>query len=136
MSTIESDLALLRTAALFDLSTAEGRKESVSRLRALFYRLHEIAQPRTVFEIGAKEATFSRTVRQLLPEARVIAFEANPFVFNKQRKASDPTNDGVDYLRADRSSWAAGEANPWLQLPAESAGQRGDDGAAGALHSG
>jgi FkbM family methyltransferase len=97
MSLIDVDLALLRTAALFDLSTPEGRKESVTRLRGLFYRLHEITQPRTVFEIGAKEATFSRTIRKLLPRSRAIAFEANPFVFAKEKKASDPKLDGVDY---------------------------------------
>jgi FkbM family methyltransferase len=97
MSLIESDLALLRTAALFDLTTSEGRKESVTRLRSLFYQLHQVLQPRSVMEIGAKEATFSRTVKALLPEARCIAFEANPFVFAKQKKNSDPKRQGVEY---------------------------------------
>lgn len=97
MSLLESDLALLRTAALFDLSTPEGRKESVARLRSLFYRLHEVLRPRSTLEIGAKEATFSRTIRKLLPETRAIAFEANPFVFQKQRRHSDPKRDGVEY---------------------------------------
>src|SRR5688500_11029449 len=97
MSLIETDLALLRTAALFDLSTPEGCKESVQRLRSLFYKLHLVLQPRSVMEIGAKEATFSRTIKHLLPDTRCIAFEANPFVFRKQKKPSDPKRDGVEY---------------------------------------
>jgi FkbM family methyltransferase len=97
MDLTESDLALLRTAMLFDLTTLEGRKDSVARLRSLFYRLHEILQPRTVFEIGAKEATFSRTIRKISPRSRAVAFEANPHVYAKQRKEADPKRDGVDY---------------------------------------
>ena len=67
MSLIETDLALLRTASLYDLSTPEGCKESVTRLRNLFYKLHQVLEPRSVLEIGAKEATFSRTIKKLLP---------------------------------------------------------------------
>jgi FkbM family methyltransferase len=97
MTLTDSDLGLLRTAALFDLSTVDGRKDSVAALRGLYYHLHEILEPRTAFEIGAKEATYSRTVRKLLPRCRAVAFEANPFVFAKERKRSDPRKDRVDY---------------------------------------
>lgn len=97
MSLIEADLALLHTASLFDLASQEGRKRSVDSLRRLFFNLHEVLQPKVVLEIGAKEATFSRTMRKALPDAKIIAFEANPYVYAKQRKASDPVADGVDY---------------------------------------
>lgn len=97
MSLIEADLSLLRTASLFDLATPEGRKRSVDTLRQLFFDLHETLQPQVVLEIGAKEATFSRIMRKTLPEAKVIAFEANPYVYAKQRKVSDPIAEGVDY---------------------------------------
>jgi FkbM family methyltransferase len=97
MSLIEADLALLRTASLFDLATPQGRKLSVESLRRLFFALHEVLQPQVVLEIGAKEATFSRTMRKALPNAKVIAFEANPFVYAKQRKLADPIAEGVDY---------------------------------------
>ncbi len=52
--------------------------------------------PTLSLEIGAHEADFSRWMKEAAPEARVVAFEANPFVHEKFAAAHD--DSGVEYL--------------------------------------
>jgi len=89
------DLALLQTASLFDLSTAEGGRASNAWLVDLFTRLVVAVRPKLVLELGAREATFSRSMRAALPEAEVHAFEANPY--NYRRFSPKASAAGVEY---------------------------------------
>lgn len=52
-------------------------------------------KPELVIEVGAHDATFSRQVKQALPDTQVLAFEANPDVFAAYRQSV--TAEGVDY---------------------------------------
>lgn len=54
-----------------------------------------------VLEIGAHGAEFSKSIAQSLPEARVLAFEANPHVYNRIRASIPP---GVSYIQSLVSS--------------------------------
>ena len=83
-----SYLSLLQTAAYFDLRYPWERKRSAKALRDLTIGLHAHAGAQAIFEIGAWEAAFSKAVRAHAPDARIYAFEANPF--NYERFGSDP----------------------------------------------
>jgi FkbM family methyltransferase len=52
--------------------------------------------PTLSLEIGAHEAGFSRWMKSAVPDARVVAFEANPFVHEKF--AATHEDSGVEYL--------------------------------------
>lgn len=71
-------------------------EEIEQRLIAYFRRLCRRLAPAVVLEIGAHEASFSRWAATELPDARVIAFEANPHVHAKF--ASRLADTRVDYL--------------------------------------
>lgn len=83
-----SPLSLLQTAAYFDLRYPWERKRSAKLLRELTIDLHAHIEAGAIFEIGAWEAAFSKSVRRHAPKARIYAFEANPF--NYDRFGSQP----------------------------------------------
>ncbi len=89
------DLEMLRTAALFDLTSKAGLKQSHAWLRALFVELTRIVEPAVVLELGAFSAEYSVAAREGLPGAEVHAFEANPYNFAKHGK--HVRRAGVDY---------------------------------------
>lgn len=53
------------------------------RLATLFRRLCRRIDPTVVVEIGAHQAGFSRWAAEEFPRARVTAYEANPYVYEK-----------------------------------------------------
>lgn len=55
-----------------------------------------VVRPDVFFEVGAFEASFSRQMRATYPEARVVAFEANPRVH--ERFATEVETAGVTYV--------------------------------------
>jgi FkbM family methyltransferase len=69
--------AALARRSFPDHATVEGRL--VEFFRKLCLRI----SPSVVLEVGAHEATFSRWAAHALPDARVTAFEANPYVHEK-----------------------------------------------------
>ncbi len=88
------------------MASLEGRKRSVAALRELFFTLHKTAKIDVALEIGAKEATYSQRVRELLPEAAVFAFEANPYIFARTKRDQDLESRNIEYLHtavSDRS---------------------------------
>ena len=60
-------------------------------------RCGELA-PDLFIEAGAKDACASRRFREGLPDARVVAFEANPFTFKRFKKKIDYPAEGVEYV--------------------------------------
>ncbi|HYE42811.1 MAG TPA: FkbM family methyltransferase [Caulobacteraceae bacterium] len=89
------DIALLQTAALVDLSSPEAKQRSALKLRDTFLRLLAHHPTEVVFEIGANEASFSQAARRRAKEAEVIAFEANPHVWERFKDRC--ARAGVDY---------------------------------------
>ena len=79
-------------------SSGVPRDVLASRVRTVFHRLTKRADPSITLEIGAYGAGFSRWARTALPEARVTAFEANPYVYDRFR--DEVTEAGVEYLNA------------------------------------
>ncbi|GAB3247553.1 FkbM family methyltransferase [Nocardioides dilutus] len=66
------------------------------RVRTAFRSLARLTDPTLTLEIGAFEAGFSRWVTRELPNARAVAFEANPLVWAHHR--DEVTALGVEYL--------------------------------------
>jgi 2-O-methyltransferase len=78
----------------------DPRRAAVSELvRETFFDLVTAAGTDLCVEVGAHEATFSRTVAERLPAARCVAFEANPFVFRRYFETLSAI-DNVQYIHA------------------------------------
>jgi len=88
-------LAFSRTWAAMARQSGIPRPEQQARLVRYFRRLCRRVDPALVLEIGAHEASFSQWAARKLPDARVIAFEANPYVHEKY--AAELAETRVDY---------------------------------------
>lgn len=88
-------LAFSRTWAAIARQSGIPRPEQSARLERYFRRLCRRSDPALVLEIGAHEASFSRWAARKLPDARVIAFEANPHVHEKY--SAELAETRVDY---------------------------------------
>ncbi|MGI8879661.1 MAG: FkbM family methyltransferase [Jatrophihabitans sp.] len=69
----------------------------MAELTHLFFRLVRVTEPDLFIEAGAKEASTSLRIRRYLPTARVVAFEANPFTYEKFGALHDFAAANVDY---------------------------------------
>ncbi|WP_183096148.1 FkbM family methyltransferase [Nocardioides stalactiti] len=85
-----------------------------ARVREAFRALCIDVVPALALEVGAHEAGFSRWVRSALPGAHSVAFEANPYVF--ERYAAEVSGSGVDYRHLAVSDEADGVD---LRIPRE-----------------
>lgn len=97
-----SDLDLLRECAFIDYSDVNlSRDNSVKDLRDLFIGMVNCSSANVVFEIGAKEATFSRSVKRQNPNQRIIAFEANPHnfaLYSSGRSGDELKKQSIEYI--------------------------------------
>ena len=76
-------------------NTKRDSEQVGEHLRKLFFDLMRSADITKCVEIGAYEATFSRVCRNEYPNLDVIAYEANPYVF--ERFGENLKKGGVDY---------------------------------------
>jgi peptidoglycan-N-acetylglucosamine deacetylase len=74
------------------------REMSVSKLDTLFHDLVVLARPAIFVEGGAFEADTSLRVAAALPGCRVIAFEANPYVYDRFSASRDFAAASVEYV--------------------------------------
>lgn len=96
--TLELEL-LINSASISNLSSRENRNQNALDLSHFFYSLIiDFLKPDYFFEIGAFNAEFSRKIKPNLPNAKVFAFEANPY--NYRRFESLVTNTGVEYIHS------------------------------------
>ncbi len=77
------DRALFTAAAYYDVDSKSERKRSTRELARFFFQLVRVFQPALFIEAGAREADASRRARQLLKDARIVAFEANPYTHKR-----------------------------------------------------
>lgn len=71
-------------------------EDSNRRLRGLFLDYLQMIQPALFFDIGARDGESAETVKRLVPECRVFAFEANPRIY-EQFAERHPKGGRVDY---------------------------------------
>lgn len=91
------ELQLHSAAAFFDLTSKDGRLVSVKAVEKFFFQLCKVFLPELFIEAGAKDASISRRARRYLPEARIVAFEANPHNFTVYAPQIDK-KDRLEYL--------------------------------------
>jgi 2-O-methyltransferase len=92
-----SDAGYLYFRNFFEVHTKAMARDAVqARVEDLFHTLCHRVRPTIGIEIGAHEARFSSGLKQFSPETRCLAFEANPYVFEKH--AERLTGLGVEYL--------------------------------------
>lgn len=72
--------------------------ETPLQLTEHFVELTRQLNPTTVFEVGAREAVYACKVSKLLPEAKVFAFEASPYNFDRFSKEVKDGGYPVEYL--------------------------------------
>ncbi|WP_052396253.1 FkbM family methyltransferase [Kutzneria sp. 744] len=72
---------------------------TVAELDDLFHDLVLRVEPRVFVEAGAYEAAASLRVARALPECRVVAFEANPYVYARFSRITDFAAGRVEYRR-------------------------------------
>ncbi|SDP53402.1 methyltransferase, FkbM family [Pedococcus dokdonensis] len=100
------DLTLLASSSNYDLTSAADRLQSTYDLQRLFLQIVRIFEPDLFIEAGAKDAGISRRARTFLPQARVVAFEANPFTHRRFGAMHDNAAVGVEYLHLALSETA------------------------------
>lgn len=91
------DLSLLSNAPNYDLRERSERQRSVRDLEKLFFLAVKFRQPELFIEAGAKDARTSRRARQHLEDARIVAFEANPFVHERFRARNQRPEHRIEY---------------------------------------
>jgi FkbM family methyltransferase len=74
------------------------RAHSAARLRRAFYDIVAAERPVAFIEVGAFEASASLEVRTRLPDARIVAFEANPKNHARLSREVDFAAKRVEYL--------------------------------------
>lgn len=112
-------LAFAHTWAAAARLSAMPAERLERRVVRYFRRLVRRLEPAVVLEIGAHGAQFSRWAARHLPEARVTAFEANPYVHAKFA-------DRLAGTRVDYRHLAVGPVTGEIQLhvPTEVRGQK------------
>lgn len=104
METTINDLAFLHElrmrsdAYLFNLWKEGGRKKSADALVELFFGLTKAIQPALFVEAGAKTGEVSLRAREMCPQSRVLAFEANPYNFENYSNKFNHEEKQVSYL--------------------------------------
>jgi len=73
-------------------------KNSIYVLENFYIKLQEILNPQCIFEIGAYEAKFSKTIKSKMPNVESWAFEANPFNYNYFMDLNNFESLGINYL--------------------------------------
>lgn len=81
---------------LHDLAGVVGRGNN-AEFRNLFQRLVKQLEIRLFLEVGAHEASISKELLKLMPQTKIFAYEANPFVFEKY-KTQQP--EGINYVNS------------------------------------
>lgn len=76
---------------------AGERLDSVQFTERLFMALVERLRPNVLVEAGAKDAGVAARVKSMLPDVRAVAFEANPFTYERFW-THHATETGVEYL--------------------------------------
>jgi FkbM family methyltransferase len=81
-------------AQLHNLTGATGRNNN-ALFHRLFHDLCVLIEPGLVVEIGAFEAGFSKELAKVLKDAKLLAYEANPHVYQRFAPTMPP---GVSYI--------------------------------------
>lgn len=71
---------------------------STADLKTKFTELTKFLRPAVVFEIGAREAEYSKDIGRALSDSKVVAFEAYPFNYDLFREGVVSASPNIQYL--------------------------------------
>ena len=91
------DLAMTATAGKYDLDDPAEMARSCGDLTRLFFRLAAIFEVDLFVEAGAKDAATSRHACDVLSPKRVVAFEANPYTYQRFKRINRDAGN-VEYF--------------------------------------
>ena len=89
-----------QNAVRHNLSSPEGRRATVEEGTAFFIKMQKILQPDLALEIGAREASFSLTMRHLFPNIPVIAYEGSPKAYTFFANKNNYAGKGIRYINS------------------------------------
>ena len=75
----------------------DGRSNSAAVVSAYFHELVDLSRPALFVEAGAYRAEASRRTREQHPDCRVVAFEANPYNYEKYVDELGFADLGIEY---------------------------------------
>jgi hypothetical protein len=75
----------------------DGRSNSAAVVSAYFHDLVDLSRPALFVEAGAYRAEASRRTREQHPDCRVVAFEANPYNYEKYVDELGFADLGIEY---------------------------------------
>lgn len=90
------DRQLLAHVGGYNVNLKADRLRSCADLTEFFFQLVRVLQPDLFIEAGAKDASSSKYARKFIPDARIVAFEANPYTFDRFKGGFSKTS--VEYL--------------------------------------
>lgn len=94
-------LQLAQQASLYNITHNCGRRQSAERVERFFHHMLGLLPVNQALEVGAHEATFSRTAKKDLGEKITArAFEANPLVFSHFLLDGEMRASGVEYVHS------------------------------------
>jgi FkbM family methyltransferase len=91
---------LLSQAAWYNLRGREARKKVTDRLAEHFLTMQQPLGTLCFLEVGAHEASFSCRAKSMYPEAKVFAFEANPYVYDKHKDEINRDAPSLNYIHS------------------------------------
>lgn len=90
-------LQMLSTASLYQLWGGKGRAASAKALVDFFFGVVRISAPDLFLECGAKKAEASLRAREILPNSRIVAFEASPENYAAYSKTRGFEENNIEY---------------------------------------
>jgi FkbM family methyltransferase len=91
------ELRMLALAGFFDLNDLGDREHSATALVNLYFDLMRAVSPPLFIEVGARDASVSFRAREVLPTARIVAFEPSPYNVKHYRNEFDYVGKGIEY---------------------------------------
>ena len=106
LATYLIDRQLFAHASAYDVNSKSDRLRSCGDLTEFFFQLVRVLQPDLFIEAGAKDGASSRYARRFLKDSRIVAFEANPFTFERFEPTFRKGKSNVEYLNLALSNEA------------------------------
>lgn len=84
-------------ANCLDVNDRKDQRRSAQALAKLYFELLRVVSPPLFIEAGARDASVSLRAREILPSARIVAFEPSPFNVTHFKSETDYEGIGIEY---------------------------------------
>jgi FkbM family methyltransferase len=91
------ELRMQALAGFYNLDDEKDRQYSATALASLYFDLMHAVSPPLFIEAGALDASVSFRAREVLPSARIVAFEPSPHNVKHYQNRFDYVGKGIEY---------------------------------------